>query len=115
MSLNEKKAIERIRDGYTEKTKSEFDELRELNARVRRPAAVFAYIFGILGALILGTGMCLAMKVIGDLMIPGILIGAVGIAMVSLNYYIYDALLRSRKKKHAPEILAKTELLLRNE
>ena len=59
------------------------------------------------GALVLGTGMCFAMKV---LTIPygmpiGIGVGLVGIAMVSVNYFIYKAILKRGKKKYGAEIL----------
>ena len=64
----------------------------------RKKLSFFAYTFGIIGALILGTGMCLAMKVIGDIMWLGIVIGVVGIAMVSINYVLYKIILKSAKQ-----------------
>ena len=65
-----------------------------------------------IGALVLGVGLCLAMKVIGDLMALGIVIGIVGIAMVSVNYLIYRAILKSRKKKYADQVMALSDALL---
>ena len=79
---------------------------------VRRPAAIFAYTFVILGALVLGVGMCLAMEVIGSLMPLGIVIGVIGIVMVAVNYPIYKRILSQRKKKYAPEIVALSDELL---
>lgn len=67
------------------------------------------------GALVLGVGMCLAMEVIGSMMPLGIVIGAVGIAMVTANYFLYRAILRSRKKKYAKEIVSLSDELLKNE
>ena len=75
--------VEHIREQYAEKRVTKFDELKALDKRVKRPAEIFAYTFGVVGALVLGTGMCLAMKVIGDMMALGIVIGVVGIGMVS--------------------------------
>lgn len=56
--------------------------------------------------------MCLAMQVIGNMMPLGIVIGVVGIAMVSANYFIYRAMLNARKRKYADEILALSDELL---
>lgn len=106
------KIAERIRDGYVEQRKTKVHELMELHKKVKSPAEIFAYVFGTLGALVLGTGMCLAMKVIGDMMIAGVIIGAVGIAMVSANYFLYQKILKRRKAKYAPQILALSDEIL---
>ena len=106
MYNNDQKIIESIRAEYQPRQENELDKLRKLDSKVKTPALVFAYILGSIGALVLGVGMCLAMKVIGDLMILGIVIGVIGIAIVSLNYFIYKALLASRRRKYAEEILS---------
>lgn len=109
---NEKAAAERIREQYVERGESKLDRLKKLDEKVKRPAEIFAYVFGIVGALVLGTGMCLAMKIIGDLMAVGIVVGLVGIAMVAVNYYLYNALVKARKKKYAQQILSISDELL---
>ena len=95
-----------------EKESSDLDALRALDAKVKRPADVFAYTFGAVGSLVLGTGMCLAMKVIGDAMLPGIAIGCVGIAMVSFTYALHKRLLAKRRAKYRSEIEALSEKIL---
>ena len=40
--------------------------LKKLDNKVKTPVNIFTYTFGIISALILGLGMCLCMKVIGD-------------------------------------------------
>jgi uncharacterized membrane protein (DUF485 family) len=112
MSTTELKRVEKIRNQYTEREKTKFDELKALDRKVKRPASIFAYVFGVIGALVLGTGMSLAMKIIGDLMALGIVIGLVGIAMVSLAYPIYKSILQSRKNKYSSKILELTNELL---
>ena len=112
MNATEAKITQRIRDQYTAKEPTKLDELRALDKKVKRPATVFAYIFGIIGSLVLGTGMCLAMKVIGDMMAIGIAVGLVGIAWVSLTHPIHRAILRSRKKKYSDEICALSDSIL---
>lgn len=113
MSNKEKNAVEKIRSPYTEKPVSKLDELRELNKKVERPAKIFAYIFGVIGALVLGIGMCLAMpEVIEGYMPLGIAVGVVGMIMVGFNYSIYKAILMSRRNKHKDEVLTLSDEIL---
>lgn len=103
--VDEKAEAELIRKNYEERGESKLDKLRRLDRRVKRPAMIFSLVFGIAGALVLGTGMCLAMKVIGDFMALGVVVGFVGIAMVSANCFIYRAIFNARRKKYGKEIL----------
>ena len=116
MQEKERQYAEKLRLAYADKNESEtkLEKLRKLDAAVRRPAEIFAYVFGILGALVLGVGICLAMEVIASLMPLGIAVGVVGIAMVSANYFIYRAILKSRRQKYAQEILTLSDELLQN-
>lgn len=112
MNATETKVTERIRNQYTEREPTKLDELRALDKKVKRPANVFAYIFGTVGSLVLGTGMCLAMKVIGDMMPLGIAVGLVGIAWVSLTRPIHKAILKSRKKKYSEKVFELSDHIL---
>lgn len=112
-------AAQKIRAQYVEKQSSELDELRALDQKVKRPAIVFSYVFGILGAIVLGIGMSLAMTdlaqtigVTGNPMLLGSIIGDVGLVMALVNYPIYAAIVKSRKKKYAPEILALSDKIV---
>lgn len=118
MVNNEVKKIERIRERYTEREVSKLDELQALNKRVERPAQVFAYTHGTAGALVMGTGMSLAMKAIGSglayAMPLGVAIGVIGLCAVAGNYFLYKKLLNKRKQKYRKQILAMTDELLRS-
>ncbi len=109
---------QKIRTQYMERKASELDELRELDKKVKRPANVFAYIFGSLSVLIMGSGMSLIMTEISEMigisepMIPGIIIGIVGVLMAVINYPIYKGILGSRKKKYASQIIALSDKML---
>ena len=110
------KTIERIRASYTEKEVTKFDQLKELDRKVKRPAQVFAYLFGSCSSLVLGTGMSLAMKIIGTTLsfaMPlGIGVGLLGIALMSVNYPIFKAILKSRKNKYSKQIFELSDSLL---
>ena len=112
MEKNDKFIAQKLHTEYSEQKSSEVDKLCALDKKVKVPASIFAYTFGIIGALVLGTGMCFAMKVIGNLMALGIVIGIVGIAMVSINYPLYKMILKSRKAKYSKEILALSEQIM---
>ena len=94
---------------YSPKDTSKVVQLRKLDAKAKLPANIFGYGFGIVMALVLGIGMCLSMKVIGDgstaTFVLGIIIGVIGIFGVSVNYPIYKKLLENGKKKYAFEIM----------
>ena len=111
---------QKIRTHYMEKQTTELDALRALDAKVKRPANVFAYVFGSISAIIMGAGMSLVMTEIGavigmaDAMIPGIVVGIVGMAMAILNYPMYKSILNGRKSKYSAEILALSDKIVNN-
>ncbi|MBE6577458.1 MAG: hypothetical protein E7653_04910 [Ruminococcaceae bacterium] len=111
---------QKIRAQYMEKKSTELDELRELDAKVKRPANVFAYVFGSISAIVMGAGMSLVMTDIGsalglgNAMIPGIVIGVVGMIMALVNYPMYKGILNSRKNKYGDKILKLSEKLMDN-
>jgi hypothetical protein len=108
----EQQTIERIRASYTEKEITKLDELKALDKKVKRPAQIFAYVYGSVSSLVLGTGMCLAMKVIGNSMALGVGIGLVGIALALSTYPIFKAMLKRRKNKYAKQIFELSDGLL---
>ena len=106
------KIIQKIRSSYELKEITKLDELKALDKKVKRPAQVFAYVYGSISSLVLGTGMCLAMKVIGNSMALGIGIGLVGIALTLTTYPIFKAILKKRKNKHSKKIFELSDSLL---
>lgn len=95
-----------IREAYIEKAPGKVDELVKLDREVKRPAQALAYAVGTVGSLVMGTGMCLAMGVIGKRKLPGIIIGSAGIAMVAGTYPMNKAHLKARKAQYADRIIA---------
>lgn len=100
---------EAIAGEYAPKDTSKVVALKKLDRKAKSKAHIFAYTFGIITALLLGVGMCLSMRVIGDGSTPafiiGIAIGVVGIVGVSVNYFVYKKLLNAGKQKYAFEIM----------
>lgn len=96
---------EHIVNEYSKKNESKVIALKKLDRRAKRPAEIFAYTNGVIMALVLGVGMCLSMKVIGDAFALGIVIGIVGIIGISVNYPIYKKILESSKEKYSYDII----------
>ena len=111
--------VQKIRTQYTEKEHTSLDQLKELDAKVKRPANVFAYTFGSIASIVMGSGMSLVMTEIDQIiglasaMIPGIVIGVVGMGMALSTYPIYKKMLNARKKKYAPEILKLSDKIMK--
>ena len=91
--MNTDKIIaEKIASEYAPKKTSKVVALKKLDRKAKRSAEVFAYTFGIISSLVMGTGMSFAMGVIGGntiiSMVVGIIIGCIGILGVSINYLL---------------------------
>ena len=96
---------ESIAKEYAPKDNSKIIALRKLDAKAKMPATIFTYTFGIVSSLVFGTGMCLAMQVIGSSMPLGIAVGIIGMIGCGVNYPIYKKMLEKGKSKYAYEIV----------
>lgn len=111
--------VQKIRTQYTEKEHTQLDSLKELDKKVKKPANVFSYIFGSISAIIMGSGMSLVMTDIGktlgieNAMIPGIIIGIIGMFMAIINYPVYNRILGSRRKKYADKIIDLSDKIMK--
>lgn len=115
---NQEVTVQKIRSQYTENEPAQLDALVALDARARKPAKIFGFAYGTVGAIIMGAGMSLVMTDIGtvlgmgDTMVAGIVIGTVGLVLSCTTYPIYQKILKARKKKYAPQILELSERMM---
>lgn len=120
-SAREQEELKRIREKYTDRGEDKMERLRRLDNGVTGKAQAASLVFGILGALILGFGMSLAMSELGALlglaestaMLIGVAVGVVGGILASLAYPVYNLVLRRERKRIAPEILRLTDELMK--
>ena len=122
-SAKEQAEIKKIRDKYTPPTEVEdkMARLRRLDASVTNTAVIAALTLGIVGTLVLGFGMSLCLSELGALLgitktvalIVGIVSGVVGAVLASFAYPVYNAIVKARRKKLAPEIMRLTDELLK--
>ncbi len=117
-SAAQQQEIEAIRKKYLPKEEDKMGRLRKLHSIPTAKAQSASLILGILGSLLLGTGMSLCMTDIGAAlgifaMVIGIFVGIIGIVLVSLAYPVYNRVLKNERTKIAPEILRLTDELLK--
>ena len=107
--MNTDKIIaESIAKDYAPKESSKLVALKKLDNKAKLPATIFTYSWGIVSALVFGTGMCLAMQVIGSGLaglVLGIVVGIIGLIGCGVNYPIYKKMLEKGKAKYAYEIV----------
>ena len=122
-SAREQAELKRIREKYVAPTETEdkMARLRRLDASVTNTAQAAALVFGVIGTLILGFGMSLIMTELAEIlglsgnvaMLIGIPVGIVGGILASLAYPIYNAIVKVKRKKLAPEIIRLTDELMK--
>jgi len=112
-SAKQQEEIKSIRNKYIAPEEDKMSLLRKLDNQVTRKATMNAIIIGVVGALLLGVGMSCVMVWAGGWFFPGIIVGVIGIAFVSLAYPLYNRILKQEREKAAPEILRLTEELLK--
>lgn len=122
-SAREQEEIKNIRKKYAapEASEDKMERLRRLDKSVTDKATRKSLIVGMIGALIMGTGMSFVMTDLGEIfgayqngaLYIGILVGIVGIALVSCAYPVYNRVIKKEREKIAPEILLLTEELMK--
>lgn len=117
-SAAQQQEIENIRRKYIPKEENKMERLRKLHNSASQKAQAWAIAIGIIGTLIMGTGMSMAMTDIGAVlgslaMVIGIAVGLVGMILVALAYPVYNRVLTKERQRIAPEILRLTDELLK--
>lgn len=117
-SAEQQKEVEAIRKKYLPKEEDKMEQLRKLHAIPTQKAQAASLAVGIVGALIMGTGMSLAMTDIGAAlgslaMVLGIVAGVAGMVLAALAYPAYNRVLKKQREKIAPEILRLSDELLK--
>lgn len=120
-SAKEQDEIKRIRQKYMVQEEDGMTRLRKLDAKVNSKATMMSLVLGIIGALVMGTGMSLIMTDLSEIfgmtvmegMLIGVVVGLIGMILVALAYPIYKKVLKSQREKIAPEIFRLSEELLK--
>lgn len=112
-SAKQQEEIRYIREKYLPKEEDKMEQLRRLDRSVTQKGTTVSLIVGIIGALIFGIGMCCTMVWEESLFIVGIIVGIVGIVLISLAYPLYLHITKKERQKIAPEIMKLTDELMK--
>ena len=117
-SAAQQQEVENIRKKYLPKEEDKMEQLRKLHNSATQKAQAWSIAIGVIGTLILGTGMSLCMTELsgflgGTAMFVGIPVGIVGMVLVALAYPVYNRVLKKQREKIAPEILRLTDELMK--
>lgn len=113
-SASQQAEIKSIREKYMspEKDEDKMEQLRRLDRSAAKPGTVAAIIVGIISTLVFGVGMCCTLVWEG-LMLPGIVIGIIGILGIAAAYPVYSRITKKQREKVAPEILKLSDELMK--
>lgn len=120
-SAKEQDEIKRIRQKYQTQEEDGISRLRRMDEEVTSKATAMALVIGVVGVLIMGTGMSLIMTELSTIlgmtelagMVGGILTGTVGIILIALAYPVYSKRIKKERERIAPEILRLSEELMK--
>ena len=104
-SAKQNAEVQAIRSKYLPREESKLEELKRLDYEVSSAGLPQSLAVGIIGCLVFGLGMCIAMKVLVGGMVLGTLIGACGMAVMIAAYPVYRSCFRKAKTKRQPRIL----------
>ena len=122
-STKQRDEVIAIRKKYTPTEPEDVDNitlLRNIDSEVTRKATVRALTTGVIGALLMGTGMSLLMTDLSSTMgldswitlLIGIVIGMVGLIIMCVTYPLYNHILERERARVADEVIRLSDELL---
>ena len=112
-SAKQQEEVQRIRGKYLPAEEDQMEQLRRLDQSVTQKGTMTSLIIGIIGTLLLGVGMCCTMVWKGMWFVPGIIIGLIGIGILSFAYPLYTRITKKERERIAPEIIRLTDELMK--
>lgn len=88
------------------------EQLRRLDQSAAQKGTALSLVIGIIGTLIMGGGMSMCLVWTDTLLIPGIVVGVIGMALLAAAYPVYAHVTAREREKIAPEILRLTDELM---
>lgn len=111
-SADRQREIESIRKKYLPKEEDKLETLLRLDRSTEKAGTIISLVIGIVGVLIMGTGMSCVM--VGEgvaLFVVGIIVGIIGMCIAAVAYPVYRIVTKRHREKITEQILALTEEL----
>lgn len=112
-SAKQQEEVKQIRRKYLPSEEDKLERLKRLDQSATQKGTTVSLIFGILGALLFGFGMCCVLIWAEEFFIPGIVIGIIGAVVLSLAHPLYSYITKKERERIAPEIMRLTDELLK--
>ncbi|RRJ64859.1 hypothetical protein EHV15_19485 [Paenibacillus oralis] len=111
-SAKQQEEVNSIRQKYIPKEENKMEQLRKLDKSSETPGTIISIIVGTIGVLLIGVGLCCTLLWINAMLIPGIVIGVIGIAGVALAYPLFNFITKKQREKLAPQIMRLSQELM---
>ncbi|MDU7474618.1 MAG: hypothetical protein E7L01_15000 [Paenibacillus macerans] len=111
-SAKQQEEVNSIRQKYIPKEENKMEQLRKLDKSTETPGTIISIIVGAIGVLLIGVGLCCTLLWINAMLIPGIVVGVIGIAGVALAYPLFNFITKKQRKKLAPQIMRLSQELV---
>ena len=110
-SAKQQDEVKRIREKYIAPEENKMELLRRLDKSAEKRGTIVSIVIGIIGSLLLGTGMACVME-LTDFFIIGIAIGIVGIIFIALAFPVYKTITKKQREKLTPQIIELSDELM---
>ena len=115
------KEVQEIRNKYLPPEEDKMETLRRLDRSAAQKAQITALTVGVVGTLLLGLGMSLAMTALGEILSPhsnvgiviGIIIGVIGTGILAAAYPVYQKVMKRERERIAPEVIRLSDELMK--
>ena len=94
-----------IRKKYLLREETKLEELKRLDSLVQNSGVTQSLCAGMVGCLVFGLGLCLAMEVIGQMIWLGVILGLVGTVGMLAAFPVYRKYFNKAKAQYTPRIL----------
>ena len=112
-SAKQQDEIKRIRQKYISVEEDKMTQLRKLDQSVTTSGTIAAIVVGLIGTLIFGGGLSCCLLWSNQYLFLGIVLGIIGMLVMSVSYPLFVYIAKKKRQKLAPEILKLTEEMLK--
>lgn len=111
-SAKQQEEVKAIRQKYIPREEDNIEKLRRLDQSATKPGTIISLIFGIVSALIMGTGLSCVL-VWTDYFVLGVIISIIGMIGVALAFPLYNSITKKQREKLAPQIKQLSDELMK--
>lgn len=111
-SAERNKEVENIRNKYLPKGENKFEKLKQLDYKVKNAGIIESLCVGIIGLLVFGVGMCIALGTLSGAKWLATMLCILGVVIMIPTYHIYTKISGEVKKELTPEILKLSEEIM---